>query len=206
MYQLHGRLRSGEAPGHNFVGTSAHKSPHLESFLATAENELSQHHHLNLQGEEYISSSYTTNYVTIEGKSIEGTKITLVTPSRRADRSVASMATGNLMDRGVRADYPSADASREILKDVCQRAENLVANRDHLPPGEVARQFAEIAHGYHQAMPFERGSDGVSQAFLRGLYLAATGEKMPQIPFLDVKAQLMSRENFENWFREQAHR
>src|SRR6185436_11543671 len=117
------------------------------------------------------------NYETRDGHTIPGTRV----------------AT----DEG-RVYYPNGNDSRAILQDVIGRTNELLANRNR-PRAEVLADFADIAHGYHQAMPFDRGSDGISQAYLRGLYQAATGERMPAIRYIDVNAQLMPRDSFRTW-------
>src|SRR5207237_322790 len=103
----------------------------------------------------------------------------------------------------IRVHYPPGSQSELILSDVMRRAEALgdAVRSGRTPRADALSEFADIAYGYHQAMPFQRGSDGISQAYLRGLYSSITGEALPHVPLMDVHAQTMSQAEFSEWLR-----
>lgn len=103
----------------------------------------------------------------------------------------------------LRIHYPTSKADIQgILDDVVARADELLhaARAGRLDHARALDEFADIAYGYHQAMPFTRGSDGISQQYLRAIYTAVTGQKLPSnIPMMDIHAMTMGQAEFRKW-------
>jgi hypothetical protein len=97
-----------------------------------------------------------------------------------------------------RISVPEKAVAVQIVDDALARLERIRVKKATLSLAEQRAEFRHALRGLYASMKFERGTAGICDTFLRGVYAHQFGRVMPFVDGLDLKSMVIPEDIFDD--------